>query len=384
MQYICTMPDNLHLADFLEPISFAAISNDEPYHDGQIGKDIAVYDHEMPDLLHADIIIIGCQEQRGSGIKRKSTSPDAVRSELYRFYNWHPSLKLADAGNVRTGAALDDSYAALKTIVRELNSHHKTVVIIGGTHDLSLAQYYSYADGEQIIEAVAVDAKIDLDMNSACRSDNFLMEMLTGEPNFIRHYNHIGFQSYLVHPHMLETLDKLRFDCYRVGKVRENVEEMEPVIRNADIFSFDISAIAYAFAPSHNTSPNGFSGDEACALMRYAGLAPAISSVGIYGYDAERDQNNITARQVSQMIWYFIEGRSRGAREARIHEKDAFNEYHTAFAEVATTFLQSKRTGRWWMQLPDQQYIACSYNDYIQASTNEIPERWLRAQERSS
>jgi hypothetical protein len=118
--------------------------------------------------------------------------------------------------------------------------------------------------------------------------------------------------------------------------------------------------------------------------MRFAGLAHSINSIGIYGYEAERDNDNMTARQIGQMLWYFIEGRSRGSREARIHDREAFNEYHTAFAEVATTFLQSKRTGRWWMQLPDQQYIACSYNDYIQASSNEIPERWLRAQERSA
>jgi len=384
MQYICTMPDSLHLADFLEPVSLAEISNDAPYHDGQIGKDIIVYEDEIPDFLLADIILIGCPEQRGNGNRKKSSSPDVVRHEFYKFYNWHPSIKIADAGNIRTGAGLEDTYAALKTVIRELNNHHKTVLIIGGSHDLTLAQYYSHADSETIIEAVCVDARIDLDMNSPARNDNFLMEMLTGEPNFIRHYNHIGFQSYLVHPHMLETLDKLRFDCYRVGKVRENIEEMEPVIRNADIFSFDISSIAHAYSPSNTVSPNGFTGDEACALMRYAGLGPAISSIGIYGYDAEKDHENITARQISQMLWYFIEGRSRGTREARIHEKEAFNEYHTAFAEVATVFLQSKRTGRWWMQLPDQQYIACSYNDYIQASSNEIPERWLRAQERSA
>jgi hypothetical protein len=35
------------------------------------------------------------------------------------------------------------------------------------------------------------------------------------------------------------------------------------------------------------------------------------------------------------------------------------------------------------MQLPNRQFIACSYQDYLQASSNEIPERWLRAQERS-
>jgi formiminoglutamase len=35
------------------------------------------------------------------------------------------------------------------------------------------------------------------------------------------------------------------------------------------------------------------------------------------------------------------------------------------------------------MQLPDKKFIACSYADYLHASQNEIPERWLRAQERN-
>lgn len=378
------MPDSLHIADFLEPLQPAVISLDEPYHDGQIGNSIMMYRNEFPDLAEADVVLIGCSEQRGMGPIRKTSSPDLIRKQFYKLYNWHPVLRLADAGNVRAGADLSDTYAALKTIIREITSLGKTIVVIGGSHDLTLAQYYACADQQKLVEGVCVDAKIDLDMNSSARSDYFLMEMLTGEPNYIRHYNHIGFQSYFVHPYMLETLDKLRFDCFRAGKVRENIEEMEPVIRHADVFSFDISAIANAYCPANLASPNGFTGDEACALMRYAGLSPSTYSVGIYGYDASRDPTDISAKQISQMLWYFIEGRSRGAREAQIYDKEAFNEFHTAFAEVATTFLQSKRTGRWWMQLPDQQYIACSYNDYIQASSNEIPERWLRAQERSA
>ena len=96
----------------------------------------------------------------------------------------------------------------------------------------------------------------------------------------------------------------------------------------------------------------------------------------------DRDVHQLTAKQIGQMLWYFIDGRSRGKREASLEEKDSFNEFHTAFAEVETTFLQSKKTGRWWMQLPDRKFIACSYKDYLLASSNEIPERWLRAQER--
>jgi hypothetical protein len=97
----------------------------------------------------------------------------------------------------------------------------------------------------------------------------------------------------------------------------------------------------------------------------------------------EKDRDNLTAKQISHMLWYLIDGRSRGQREAKLEEKESFNEFTIAFAEIETVFLQSKRTGRWWMQLPDQQFIACSYKDYLLASTNEIPERWLRAQERS-
>ena len=82
------------------------------------------------------------------------------------------------------------------------------------------------------------------------------------------------------------------------------------------------------------------------------------------------------------MLWYLMDGRSRAKREADIAERSSFNEFHTVFAEVETTFLQSKKTGRWWMQLPDQKFIACSYKDYLLASQNDIPERWLRAQER--
>jgi len=380
------MSDYFNLTDFLIPINLAELSDDQLYHDGQIGKAITVYENDFPDLTEADIILVGCNERRGNG---KTNSPntisaaDAVRRQFYQLYYWHADLKLADIGNIKTGASLQDSYAAVKTVLNELLNEKKTIIFIGGSHDLTLPQYEAYSSSKQIIEVSCIDALIDLNINSALRSDNFLMELLTSEPNFIRHYNHIGFQSFYVHPSMLETMDKLRFDCYRVGNVKENMDEMEPVIRNCQMLSFDIAAIAHAYAPASTVSPNGFTGEESCLLMRYAGLSPNTSSIGIYGYNPEKDTDDLTAKQISHMLWYLLDGRSRGRREAKLEEKEAFNEFHMAFAEVQTVFLQSKKTGRWWMQLPDNNFIACSYKDYLLASSNEIPERWLRAQERS-
>lgn len=377
------MSDHLNISDFLEPINTAAISQDEGYKPGQLGKIIAVYEDEFPDLDEAQLVLVGCGEQRGSGlIHGQSQAPDIIRRHFYNLFYWHQDIKIADIGNIRAGSLFTDSYAALKTVIYELMNDGKTVIILGGSHDLTLSQYHAYGESKKPIEASCVDALIDLNMDSPFRHENFLMEMLTGDPNYIRHYNHIGFQSYYVHPHMLETMDKLRFDCYRVGHVKESIDEMEPVIRNSHLFTFDISAIANAYAPSNTISPNGFNGEEACVLMQYAGMSPNVNSIGIYGYNAQHDKDELTAKQIAHMLWYVLDGRSRSRREATLDQKDSFNEYHMAFAEVETVFLQSKKTGRWWMQLPDKKFIACSYKDYLLASSNEIPERWLRAQER--
>jgi formiminoglutamase len=377
------MPDYLNISDFLLPVNVHEVSNHEAYKDGQLGKNIAIYHEEFPDLDDAQIVLLGCGEQRGSGlIHGQSAAPNIIRRYFYSLYYWHQDIKIADVGNIKAGSLYTDSYAALKMVIQELINDGKTVIILGGSHDLTLSQYGAYADNKKTIEASCVDALIDLNLDSPFRHENFLMEMLTGEPNYIRHYNHIGFQSFYVHPRMLETMDKLRFDCYRVGSVKENIDEMEPVLRNSQLFSFDISAIAHAYAPANSISPNGFNGEEACVLMRYAGMSPNINSIGIYGYDVQHDRDELTAKQIAHMLWYILDGRSRGRKEAQLDEKDSFTEYHTAFAEVETTFLQSKKTGRWWMQLPDKTFIACSYKDYLLASSNEIPERWLRAQER--
>jgi formiminoglutamase len=377
------MADHLNIADFLTPVNLAAISHDEGYKDGQLGKIVDVYQDEFPYLDEAQIVLVGCGEQRGSGlIHGQSKAPDIIRRHFYSLFYWHTDIKIADVGNISTGSLYTDSYAALKTVVQELMNDGKTVIILGGSHDLTLSQYSAYSENKKLIEASCVDALIDLNLESPFRHENFLMEMLTGEPNFIRHYNHIGFQSYYVHPRMLETMDKLRFDCYRVGSVKETIDEMEPVIRNSNLFSFDITAIASAYAPAGTLSPNGLNGEEACVLLRYAGMSPNVNSIGIYGYDPRHDRDELTAKQIAHMLWYVMDGRSRGKKEAALDERDSFNEYYMAFAEVETTFLQSKKTGRWWMQLPDKKFIACSYKDYLLASSNEIPERWLRAQER--
>ena len=378
------MIDFSHLQDFLTPVSKTQLHDDEEYDDLQIGRTIDLYEEEnIPDLDMADIILLGAGEERGNGtISGGNATPDAIRREFYRLYHWHKDVRLADAGNLIAGRSLTDSYAALKSVLTELIDAGKTVIILGGSHDLTYAQYQAYAGKKYIIEVTVADALIDLQENSPVRSQRFLLDMFMEQPNYIRHYNHIGFQSYFVQPRMLETLDKLRFDCFRLGNVRENMEDIEPVLRNTDLFSVDVNMIKHTDAPANSLSPNGFSGEEACALSRYAGMSSQLSTYGIFGYNSAKDKDNLTAKQISQMLWYFMDGRSVKNKEALLTERESFLEFHIAFADIDTVFLKSKKTGRWWMQLPDKTFAPCAYSDYLRASNNEIPERWMRSQER--
>lgn len=377
------MNDSMLIKDFLQPLDLPVILGDDELNNAQLGYHIKSYTSSFPDLELADIVFLGITEERGTGNGvSNGAAPDLIRKNIYRLYNWHPDVQIADIGNINSGASLNDTYAAAKAVIAEMIAAKKTVVILGGSHDLTLAQYGAYVQQEQIIEASCVDAFINLNMETRLRSENFLMEMLTGEPNFIRHYNHIGFQSYFVHPNILQTMDRLRFDCFRVGVVKDALEEMEPVIRSSNMLSIDMAAMAHAYAPANRTTPNGLSGEDMCTLTRFAGLSENLSTFGIYGYNAKNDLYELTAIQAAQMIWYFIDGKSKSKTEAAIKDRHQFTEYHTTISDTDTVFLQSKKTGRWWMQLPNQKFIACSGTDYQLAIHSEIPERWLRAQER--
>lgn len=369
---------------FFESEHFIETKTEGTYLPLQLGANIICATNKGFNWDDAEIVIVGCGEWRGANTNAKYVnSANAVREELYKMYYWHTNVAVADAGNIMQGESIEDTRVALVSVLQEIHSAGKIALVIGGSHDLTLQQYevFKKADTQAIV--TIADMLIDLDEKEVIGEDNFLMEMLTSTPNFINHYNHIAFQSYYTHPKMLETLDKLRFDFYRLGKVKENIDEMEPVLRTSDIFSIDMNVVRYCDSPSNKMgSPNGLTGEDICLLTRFAGMSNDLSSLGIYGYNSNDDRFNMTARLISQMIWYFVDGYLIRKTEAKLNNKEEFIIFNVAFTDNDTTFLKSKRTNRWWMGLPNKMFVPCSYNDYVLASSDSIPERWLREQER--
>ena len=152
------------LRSFFEPKHFIETPDAAVYEPLQWGANIKCATQKSFDWEDADIILVGCGEWRGGDANAAySNSPNVIREHLYKMYYWHNAIKIADAGNIRQGATLEDTRAALLTVLQDIHAAGKIAVVLGGSHDLTLQQYEVFKKAEQLAVASVADMLIDLD-----------------------------------------------------------------------------------------------------------------------------------------------------------------------------------------------------------------------------
>lgn len=340
----------MELSDFFSPVDFDAAI----YNDSQLGKTISVFQSKkyFPEIKDYKIAILGVEEDRLSfNNEGCSEAANYIRPWLYNLYTPNSKIKIADLGNIKRGHTVEDSYYALKEAIHTLLKARVFPIIIGGGQDLTFANYKAYETLHQTVNLLSIDPMFDLgDAETTLDSRTFLGKIILQQPNFLFNYSNIGYQTYFANPTTLELISKLFFDAYRLGEVRSKIEDAEPVIRNADFISFDISAIRYSDAPGcGNTTPNGFYGEEACQLAWYAGMSDKLSSIGFYEYNPKMDKRGQTAHLVAQMIWCFIDGYSNRKNDMPLTDTDGFTKFRVNTRDKhEILFYKSNKSDRWW------------------------------------
>lgn len=371
------------IEDFLKPTDI----DTSKFND--FGKSVTFYLNDLPDLEQIDIALIGVKDSKeGTDNESCSQAPDMIRAQLMKLEPAYAKMRIADLGNIAPGATFRDTAAALYMVVEELLSQHVVPIIIGGGYDLLFAQYKAYERFVKDVELVAIDSRIDL------ADDTTLHNIIMHEPNYLFNLTCAGYQTYFVNQKALDVMERMYFDMHRLGFLRNNMEEAEPILRNAHIAAFNMSAIKQADAPgNYNSSPNGFTAHEACQIARYAGLSNKLRSFGLYELNPEFDNNHQTAKLAAQMIWYFIDGYyNRKNDDPYENDESGYMKYRTSLSDsnYEILFLKSKKTDRWWMQVPHPKtkentiplMVPCSYNDYQTALNDEMPDRWWRAHQK--
>jgi formiminoglutamase len=357
-------------------------------------KSIKVFEEKLPNLDQVEIALIGMTENRGTldngGVDKAAYE---IRKKLYRLKKGSGPYKIVDLGNLNLGMDVEETQLRLKEVCEHLITRNILPIIFGGSHDLDFGQYRAYEGMEKLVNVLNVDAIIDLeDSSSASLSKSHVQQIILHDPNYLFHYCHLAYQSYLTDPVSLELLSKMYFEAFRIGEMRTNITEMEPHIRDADMLSFDITAIKSSDAPGNvNAQPFGLTGEEACQICWYAGMNEKISSAGFYEYNPLTDDGNFkTAAVVATMIWYFIEG-YYNRKDTLDYKSNNYLKYVVSMPSEPETivFYKSKRSEKWWLeiasQFDDNRYdrnviIPCSYSDYEAAIKGDVPDRYIHAQ----
>lgn len=393
----------MSLADFFTPISSPDISNRDNYLNSQLGSAILPYTEEFPDLYSEEakphLAIIGVEEDRASvGNNGCAKGSNAIRKHLYELYQGDYPVKIVDLGNIKAGSSINDTYAAVRLVVEELVKHDILPIILGGGHDLTYAQYTGYENLEQKVEVAIIDSKFDLDQANAedmpLNSQTYLNKIILHQPDYLFNLSNIAFQTYLVSKESINMYDKLFFTTQRLGAISGKLDQAEPLIRAADMISFDIGAIRASEAIGNaNAMPNGLYGDQACQLARYAGMSDKCTSVGFYEFNPTFDPFGHTAMLVSQMIWCFLDGFYNRKHDAPLYPKSAYIIYRTPLEneDHELVFVKSKKSDRWWMQVPyfgtksvNERYylVPCRYEDYQMAVAGEMPDLWWKTHQK--
>ncbi len=352
--------------------------------------------HIFPDLENVDIAIIGVGDDRATLNKGCDNAPNEVRRWFYGLFSHWNNFHIADIGNIIRGHQVEDTYFALKEVVSELLKNNIVTLIIGGGQDLTYANYLAYENIGRIINIASVDPVFDLGHDEhELNNKSYLSHIILHQPNFLFNFTNIGYQTYFVDQDSLVLMKNLYFDTNRLGNVKANMEEVEPMVRDADILSIDISCIKRGDAPAVDKAmPNGFSGDEMCRICRYAGMSDKLTSIGFYELNPSFDENGQAAHLYAQMMWYFLDGFSNRKNDFPESDNQNYIKFNVQVDnfEEELIFLKSKKTDRWWMMVSAEdmisqkykrhQYVPCSYDDYQTALNQEIPDRWWKVQQK--
>ncbi|GJM34314.1 MAG: arginase [Saprospiraceae bacterium] len=338
------------------------------YKSYQLGKHLIKYQDKFPELEPSGIAFIGIDAL----IARD------IRKSLYSLSNFFPGALPVDLGDVRkTGISF------LIPLFKELLENKIVPVLLGAEPHHILALYKSF---REMVSLAIVDERIPLGNSEASLEENYLEEIISAKRSRLFHLGLIGYQVHFASPLVMEKIEANNFESVRLGKGKAEPNELEPIIRDADLLNFHLRSLKQSETPDLVSSPSGFTVEEACQISRYAGMSDKMRAFSLTGFQPVETSIPYTAQVAAQIIWYFMDGFYSRKQDFPV-STEGLVEYIVDFQQDQIVFWKSKRSGRWWIQVPVKtrkkydrhRLIPCSYNDYRLACQEELPDRLLNA-----
>ena len=327
------------------------------------------YFHSFPSIEEGSIVLFGLDEQT-----------NAFREKFYSLAWKFGEVKWYDIGNLKHKNTEENIGAGLTEVLHLLFEQNCFPIVIGNDLDLSHTIYSIYSQKRKEIEYCKIAAGLNL------VESNPVYKIIDSKPNNLFNLTLLGHQSYYVPEETDSKMKELLFDTCRLGALRNSIFNAEPAMRNSHLLSFDLSAIRHTEYPATDLqSPNGLYAEEACQIMRFAGLSCNLECLYMHNV-GELYNSKVSGELLAQMVWFFLQGRKERIYDIPDKNGESFTTYRNTISNGAyeIVFLKSDLTERWWMEIPNPKtnkpfYVACTYNDFLKVSNDEMPDTWWRS-----
>jgi len=346
----------------------------------QLGKRIGINGRDdFNSFDKIDIVLFSISEYRHDNSLKKSFNANKdFRKKLYslHFSNW--KAKIYDLGDLVNGNEVSDTNYAVEKIVQFCVKNQIFIITIGGSQDLTFTLYSSLKKFFNYINLVTIDNRLDFIENNI--ADSYLSKIIMDEENKLNQFSNIGYQKHLTSLPEIELIDKMKFESLSLGKVKSNINEAEPVLRESNIVSFDIKSVKSGDINNAHQYPNGLSSYEFCSLSRFSGSSSKSNVISFF----ENWDFSIMNSLLAEAIWYVIDGYNSRINENPKDDSDDFVYYYIEVDNYKFKFYKSLLTDRWWVEFindelisVEKDIISCTANDYFNCKNSIISDRIL-------
>jgi formiminoglutamase len=298
--------------------------------DPRLGAIILNWDGNPAALFPGRAVLIGFPVDEGvrrnHGRPGSALAPHEIRRFLSRLTTADPAKDIdlsrpppLDAGNLRSGATLEASQAALAEVIGPILQTGAVPVVLGGGHETAYGHFLGYGAAAKNVGIINIDAHLDVRPLSAGNGNS-------GTPfrQALEHPTHplpgaryvcLGAQPSAVsrahYRYVRERGGVVRW-CEEVrGSLAEHfAREIERLAAEGPVYvTIDADAVQTADVPGVSASnPLGLAGAEIGACARLAGQSAAVSSLDLVEINPNHDRDGQSARWAALVVWNFLSG----------------------------------------------------------------------------
>ena len=293
------------------------------YPDPRLSDIILPYSEK--NLEESNIVILGVPTDEGirrnGGRVGAAEAPNEIRKQLFKLTpsasnGSISSLNIVDYGNI-SGNTLEEIHAIAKDAVSNFIKSGKTVIALGGGHDITypLASGFHDGIGGKDFSLINIDAHLDVrEKKEGLHHSGSSFRLLIEEKILhAKYFLEFGIQQFSFAGSHLEWLKKKGGTTIFYEDVfqKDVANKFRTLLPHEIPFylSFDIDSIRSSDAPGASApSPIGFRSEDALGICFEAGRHETTKMIDIVEVNPLFDRDNRTSKLAARMIAWFLLG----------------------------------------------------------------------------